>query len=612
MSKSLHQSQEVDRFGQTKPFGRGPVGRLLERLLAIDRLDDCYRGIDHAAGEHDDVHERALRQLGIDTEVIGDLADRLPAKGPVIVVANHPTGIAEGLILQAVIRRHRPDLKFMANGLLLRYPRFGRDIVAVDPFGGHEAARANVRGLKEARRWLDAGGVLGVFPAGSVAALEARRLQVKEGPWSDTIARLALRTGATVLPIHVTGSNGALFHAAGLLSRRLRTALLPQQLLNKRGRSFKLRVGRPIAPARIAALGSAERVTRYLHHQTMLLGQQRRRVATRRRNPTFLGALPIVAQAPAALRLAEFERIARRTELAREGSFSVHVAEAAQIPELLTEIGRLREETFRAVGEGTGQACDTDAFDSHYLHLFVWDHDRGEIAGAYRLRPTIDVQGRPEAAMLYTSRLFRYDDRFLERVGPALELGRSFVRQDYQSDYGSLYMLWRGIGAFLARNPRYRRLIGAVSMSASYREESRELLVSYLGNRHLDASVAALVDPPSPFRDSTTDTAWSPRELGLLAGDLREVSEMIEEIEGEGNGVPVLWRHYLKLGARVAAFNVDQDFGGVVDGLIVVDLDRTPMRHLQRYLGSEEAKSFRGLNLGQATPQAGPSRNPVA
>jgi putative hemolysin len=287
--------------------------------------------------------------------------------------------------------------------------------------------------------------------------------------------------------------------------------------------------------------------------------------------------------------------------LCSQGPWRVAIASAPQLPRALPEIGRLRELTFRAAGEGTGRARDLDAFDARYLHLCVWHAEAREIVGAYRLGPTDVLARGHDTGAMYTSTLFRYDGRLLERIGPAIELGRSFVRAEYQRDYAPLLLLWKGIGRFVAQHPRYRHLFGPVSISGEYAPASRELLRAFL-ETSCASPLAPLVAPRQPARDA----AGAARRPGPpLIADLDGVDALIVNLEGEGRGVPVLLRQYLRLGARALGFAVDPAFAHTLDALMLVDLTAVPPAVLARYMGRAPAEAF----LGRHAP--GPARSPA-
>lgn len=302
------------------------------------------------------------------------------------------------------------------------------------------------------------------------------------------------------------------------------------------------------------------------------------------------GSAEIRPAIPAALLKAEVEALPADQHLVTSGQFSVHCARAEQFPWGLQEIGRLRELTFRAAGEGTGKSSDIDLFDAYYLHLFVWDMKAAAIVGAYRMGLADEIVGRYGKRGLYTHSLFRYADRVLEAMNPAIELGRSFVRLEYQRSFAPLMLLWRGIGQFIVQHPQYAMLFGAVSISNDYEPASRRLMVDFLSANNIEENLARHVKPRRPFRGGKA-AAYDQAEFAAL-NDIEDVSRMVKQIERDSKGVPILLKQYLKLGGRLLAFSADEEFNDALDGLILVDLRASDPRVLSRYMGEEGAAAF--------------------
>lgn len=318
--------------------------------------------------------------------------------------------------------------------------------------------------------------------------------------------------------------------------------------------------------------------------------------------PPTAAAADIVPAIQKPLLKAEVEALPGDQLLAASGHFRVHSARAGQIPWCLQEIGRLRELTFRAAGEGTGRASDIDLFDTYYLHLFVWDAKAEAIVGAYRMGLADEILARYGKRGLYTQSLFKYGSRVLRTLNPAIELGRSFVRPEYQRNFAPLLLLWRGIGRFVARSPRYAVLFGPVSISNSYEPQSRRLIVEYLKANSVEAGLARHVKPRHPFHAGKPADRDGADLSGL--GDIEDLSRAIERIEPDHKGVPILLKHYLKLGGRVLGFNTDEQFGDALDGLILVDLRASDPRILARYMGEEGAAGFLAYHRAGALRRA--------
>jgi putative hemolysin len=559
------------------------VGNPLEKMLSLDSINRLYAET-RAVEDTRNYFASILRVFNVDYELTEEDAAKIPTDGPLMVVANHPFGAIEGVILGQILTQRRPDVRLLGNHWLTEIPEMREWVIPVDPWGGGEAVQANIAPVKSCLRWLKSGGVLAAFPSGTVSHLQVRQKQVSDPPWHPTVAAMARRSNATVIPVFFEGRNSNMFQLAGLIHPALRTALLPNELLRRSNSKVRVRIGRPIGPDKLARYADDETLIEYLRWKTYML--QRRESPVR---PRFVprapeqGA-PIVDPVPAGLLTAEVERLPAQCRLCELGDLEVFIANARQIPAVLREIGRLREVTFRAVGEGTGKAIDLDRFDDRYLHLFMWNKAKSEVVGSYRLGQVDEILEREGLDGLYTSSLFKFRAGFLERLGSSLELGRSFVRTEYQRKATSLALLWRGVGEFLVRNPRYKILFGPVSISRDYNDLSRRLMMEYLETNHWDDDFGSLVKAKHPPRQRLN--AGERKALSLMR-DADDVSAMVSEIEDDNKGMPVLLRHYLKLNARLLSFNVDPAFGHCIDGLIVVDLRTADAKMLRRFMGEE-------------------------
>lgn len=577
-------------------IGRTGIRRVglsaVERLLSLRRLESLYRTAQDGNAS-DRFIERAMDALHI--EVVTDEARlaTLPCTGPLIVVANHPFGGLDGLLLAGLIRRVRLDVKIMANYIGARVPELNHHCIWVDPFGGPGAAARNVAGMRQAVRWVrDTGGALIVFPAGEVAHLRLADRGVVESTWSPSIARLIRLTQSPVVPVHFPGRNSIAFQLAGLIHPRLRTVMLPREVVNKQGSCVHVEVGHVI-PAVKLLHRSDEEMTDYLRARTELLSA---------RVPVPPPAYPMTVTPPgemepiidpvaAELIAAEIDALPAESMLVEASDLSTYIAPAHAIPRTLREIGRLRELAFRAVGEGTGNCIDLDRFDNHYLHLFVYRRTLKRIVGAYRLGVTDEILPKLGRAGMYCSTLFRISERVWRQVGPAIELGRSFVHPEHQREFSPLLMLWRGIATFVARHPHRHRLLGPVSVSREYQSLSQHILVEFLRHNRMAADLARFVRPRRRLKGRLTDALAGLLRSAAVA-DLDDVDELITEVESDGRSMPVLMRQYLKLNARVLGFNRDAAFSDVLDALMLVDLAEVQPMVLTRYMGRQTAAAF--------------------
>ncbi len=517
-----------------------------------------------------------------------------PRSGPLVVIANHPFGILDPCVLASYVGEHRKDLKIMTNSLLGIMPEVREHAILVNPFGGSAAARENLQGMKAALAHLKSGGALIIFPAGEVSAYQPGK-GIHEAPWTKHVGSLVRRTSATVLPVFFPGGNSPLFHAAGVIHPRLRTGLLLREFAWQNGSTVEMRIGSPIPFSKLRKFEDDDALTKYLRIHTFILSGRRRPDAQDENE-----GLPQAELEGPGLRVAwRDKRILEEVNALRErggslvsqGGLSVYSAHSHEIPETLQEIGRLREITFRQVGEGTGQEIDLDRFDRYYEHLFLWDERAQRIAGAYRLGRADIILREYGPKGLYTNTLFKFEKPFLANLESAVEMGRSFITKDYQRNLTSLPLLWKGIAHWISRNPGYTKLFGPVSISKDYDKLSRKFIVEFLQENCLHEDLASFVRPRNPFRYLRGRKLM--REF--ISADLQDVddcSALISSLETDGKGIPILLKHYLRLNGTILSFNVDKEFSSVIDGLILVDLTETDPKLLAKYMGEEKCQAY--------------------
>lgn len=587
----------------TKPNGllRAAAARLFGLTALGDARAELCEGLGDAATA-DGFLRASVRWLDLRLDFPAPDLERVPAAGPLLVVANHPTGAMEGILLLTMLRSIRSDVRVLATDVLATLPELRELLLLVDV---QAPAGANVVALRQALRWLRGGGCVLAFPAGEVAARRRPWHPVREAPWHPAIAGLQRRSGAVVLPTWISGRSPLWFQAAGALHPRLRTALLPRLLLSQRQASVALRIGNPVPSAQSARFVTDRERIDHLRLRCEIL---QRRVVPPVSKRRVLECQPAVASSVPRERLeADVDALPRSAELLRSGCLRVLVAPARRLPNVLPEIGRLRELTFRGVGEGSGKSADLDRFDADYQHLFVWDESRRTIVGAYRIGVVSELLDRFGPRSLYTATMYRYATPFLQHVYNGLELGRSFVQPEYQKAYLPLFLLWRGIGALVARDPRHRLLFGTVSISADHHATSVSLMVDHLRSHCFDAGLGAHVESLQPWRRPRLERSQSLWQRQQIA-DLHDVSTLVRELEVGRQGVPVLLEQYLKLGAKVVGINVDPAFHSI-DALVVVDLLRAPAALQARYLGPEGAQALRARHgvAGAIDPPAPPT-----
>lgn len=585
-------------------IGAGLSRPVIERALCFPELNRLYSTVVDSEGPLSFTN-KVLETMHVKLETSWQEGFSFPKEGPLVIVANHPFGGIEGLLMISMMERMRPDCRIMANSLLSLMPEIRDWFFFVNPFGGAEAKRENMASMRASVKWVQEGHALAVFPSGEVSSVDVRTGRVRDPAWSPTIARIVRRTGATVLPIFFSGHNGAFFNMAGLIHPRLRTVLLPKQFVNKRNRTLHAEIGQPIPPKEMEQYSEDENLINYLRLRTYVLGERETAKPKKRlpRLPRLLSKPqnhvdqePLIDPVSPDILEAELSALPPEALLLVNKEFSIFHACSPQIPNCMREIGRLRELTYRAVGEGTNRSLDIDKYDEYYLHIFIWNTKSREIVGAYRIGEADAICAKMGVKGLYTASCFKYDERLLDRIQPALELGRAWVRTDYQRAFSPLLMLWRGICMFICRNPRYVNLFGPVSISNAYLDASRRLILRSLSLSNIAGDLSKLVRPRHRRLKRTGRTEWNIDDFDPYVGDLDTASRLVQEIESDQKGIPILMRQYLKLGGRFLAFDIDPDFNFSLDGLIDVELPKSDPKLMARYMGAEEFAKYAAMH----------------
>lgn len=559
----------------------------LEKILAVNQLNRMYTKI--LQNPVQNFFDSCLNTARINYSLNQIEIDKIPKQGSLVVVANHPFGGIEGVILGSILTKVRPDVKILGNYLLHEIEPIKDMVIPVDPFGFKHSGANNIKGLKKAIDWLKKGGALITFPSGRVSHLQWRHLEINDPQWNPHIAAIIRKTKATVQSMYFSGQNSWLFQLLGIIHPRIRTAMLPRELVNKKDQTLNVLAGKPIMWKKLQNFENDRELIKFLRIKTYFLKNKKKRIkislpdiALKKKSASIIQELV----KPVALKAieTEFRNLEPDHLLVESGKFKVYCAHALKIPNILKEIGRLREVTYRHAKEGTGKPFDLDRFDEHFEHLILWDEENKKLVGAYRVARADEIVGKFGFSGLYTSTIFEYKTELMKYLINAVELGRSFIRVEYQKTPSALALLWRGIGEFVVRNPKYYKLFGPVSISQDYHVVSQNLMVQFIQSKRWDADLSRYVNPKYPFR--INNLSLSDRlAFNATLRDIDDVSMLIAQLEDDGKGVPVLLRHYLKLNARLLSFSVDVNFSNVLDGLIMVDLRRTDPKLLKRFLG---------------------------
>ncbi len=570
---------------------------LLTKLTRLDGVQGIYQGwLDAGRPGVEANPAKALLDFALDhmMHVQLDLEHperlaQLPEAGPLMIVANHPFGALEGMLLTRLLLRVRPDLKVLTNELLHIFPEFKDVFIGVDVLSANRE-QANSSGIRGLSKHIGSGGAALVFPAGTVASLELPSLQLHDAPWNALIGRLVLKHKASCLPIFLHGRNSIAFYLSAWIHPRLRTALLPRALLAKQHSKVRANIGALIEPSDFTTINDGKAVTQYLRLCCERLADQPTHALAPSSSTAKLSA--IRADVPATQLQAQHDRLSPY-QVANHADFFAYCAPHAALGCVMEQLAITRERTFREVEEGTGQALDEDQFDAHYWHLWIWDQRAQQIVGGYRIAKADELVEARGIRALYSRSLYEYDEGFVRSLGRSIEVGRSFVAPAYQRHPRTLDLLWKGIGFFITQNPGYHTLFGCVSISKQYSALSRAILADsflYHYGAHDSIRTGVRANSPLPVRKRSWDAS-----LIASLSDVPIINKLLGRLDA-GRSIPVLIHHYLALNGKFVSFTVNHGFNQSLDGLILVDLRVAPQRYISRYLGEQGAAEFNALH----------------
>ena len=571
-AKEVAKAINTDKYGFLGTFS----GWLLMKALKISTLNKFYDSNKHL--EDVEFLNAILDDLQIKFEIPEEDFKRLPKEGAYITISNHPLGGIDGVLLLKLMLDREPNFKIIANFLLHRIEPLKKYIMPVNPFENHKDAKSSVVGIKETLRHLKDGKPLGMFPAGEVSTYKDGKLMVDK-PWEEGAIKVIRKAQVPVVPIYFHAKNSWFFYFLSKISDTLRTAKLPSEVFSQKHRVIKVRIGKPISVAEQNEHASIEEYSEFLRRKTYMLANPFEKETPFLPTPNLKiprNPKEIVNAASQEQIITEVNSLRKNNcRLLQSKNYEVFFAKAKYIPNILHEIGRLREITFREVGEGTNESTDIDPFDKHYRHMFLWDEDAKKIAGAYRMGLGSEIFPKYGIGGFYLNDLFRFEPELYDMLSKSIEMGRAFIIKEYQQKPMPLFLLWKGIIHITLRYPEHKFLLGGVSISNQFSDFSKSLMIEFMKSNFYDPYIAQYIHPKKAFKvklkDADKDFIFDEAEA-----DLNKFDKIIDELEPGSLRLPVLIKKYIKQNARVVAFNVDPLFNNAVDGLMYIRISDIP------------------------------------
>ena len=590
-AKEVAKAINTDKYGVFGTFS----GWLLMKILKISTLNTIYNKNKHLS---DVVFLNAiLDDLQIKFEIPEEDLKRLPKDGAYITISNHPLGGIDGVLLLKLMLEREPNFKIIANFLLHRIEPLKKYIMPVNPFENHKDAKSSVIGIKETFRHLSDGKPLGIFPAGEVSTYKAGKLMVDK-PWEEGAIKVIRKAQVPVVPIYFHAKNSRFFYLLSKINGTLRTAKLPSELFSQKHRAIKVRIGKPISVAEQNEYASIEEYSDFLRRKTYRLASPFDKEVPFL--PTANLKLPkspktIVTAASQENMIHEVVSLRNSDcRLLQSKNYEVFFAEANKIPNILHEIGRLREVTFREVGEGTNESIDLDKYDNYYHHMFLWDEDTKQVAGAYRMGLGSEIYPKHGIEGFYLNDLFRFEPELHQMMHRSIEMGRAFIIKEYQQKPMPLFLLWKGIIHTTLRYPEHKFLLGGVSISNQFSDFSKSLMIEFMKSNYYDPYIAQYIYPKKEYKvklkDAEKDFIFDEAE-----SDLNKFDKIIDELEPGNLRLPVLIKKYIKQNARVVAFNVDPKFNNAIDGLMYIRIADIPESTMKPVMEEFQAELERKL-----------------
>lgn len=569
--EQLIAKRDFQQFLQTENKTLAPFSNLLMEVLKLNKINKIYsEALDK---NPDEFIGNILKSLNISIQISEQDLEKIPLTGSFITISNHPFGGIDGLILLSILLKKRTDYKIIANFLLKKIEPLSPYILPVNPL--EERTKNSWSGLKTAFQTLKNENPIGIFPAGEVSSFHSKQI-IADKIWNVGAMKLIKKAQVPILPIYFEGNNSLAFHLLGLINPKLRTAKLPSEVFNKKNKIIRVRIGYPIGVEDQNTCENINELTNYLRSRTYALKYANNTdVSTSYLSKKSISRKPIADEKAQHILLKEINALQSKDLLFENETFQIFCTKATNIPNILDEIARLREITFREVGEGTNNPIDIDKYDYYYHHLFMWNKNAQKLVGAYRIGKGAEILEKYGKKGFYVNSLFKLKKELVPTLNQTIELGRSFIIKEYQRQPQPLFLLWKGILYFLIKNPNYRYLIGPVSISNDFTCISKSLMIEFIKLNYFDNKIARHVKPRKSYKVKMKE--FNIQELvNFTKNELNKLDKMICEFEPDKVRIPVLIKKYFKQNAKIVGFNIDPRFNNTLDGLVFLDLLEVP------------------------------------
>ncbi|KQM43244.1 lysophospholipid acyltransferase family protein [Chryseobacterium sp. Leaf201] len=567
-------------------FLKNPVASAIMSIAKINEVNKLYNKLKHKEGK--DFFDSFVRERNLSYIAFEEDLAKIPKTGPFILVSNHPLGAIDGILMCKILSEVRPDFKVMGNFLLEKIEPMEPYVISVNPFENRKEVHSSSSGMRETLKHLQNGGCVGIFPAGEVSNKNNPYNEILDKEWEKPALKLIKMAKVPVVPMYFHAKNSRIFYQVAKLHPNLQTLMLPAEMMNEREKPIRIRIGRSIAVKAMDDMETTDELGEFLKRKVYMMKsyyEKRKSLAQSINLKNLSLKFPllkeenivqnIIDETPKEDILNDIRKLKGTDKMFfSNGNYEVYFTSYEEIPSVMREIGRQRELTFRAVGEGSNLPFDLDEYDKHYHHLFLWDSAEEKLVGAYRMALGKEVMKKSGIKGFYTSSLFEFEQDIHPFFKKVIEMGRAYIRQEYQQKPLPLFLLWRGIVHVCLRNPDHKFLMGGVSISNKFSEFSKSLMIEFMRSNYYDSAVAQYITPRNEYKIKLRE-----RDKNLffdeMESDLNKLDKIIDDLEPELR-LPVLIKKYIKQNAKVIAFNVDPNFNDAIDGLMYIRISDLP------------------------------------
>lgn len=552
---------------------------------SLNKINNMYEDLKHLSGK--DFINTLLKKFQLKYDLHKEDLKRIPKKGPFITISNHPLGAFDGVLLIKIMLKIRPDFKMIANFLLSRIEPIKNHFFSVNPFEYYN--KSSLKGIKNAIKYIKKGHPIGMFPAGEVSSFQKKTGEISDREWQKTAIKFIIKVNVPIIPIYFHGRNSNFFYQFGRINEYFRTIMLPSEMFKQKGKIIKIRIGNPIKLNKLNK-NSISYVKLFLRKKTYLLSNvyNKKRFINLYKKQFNLCKITnknikkIIKPIPYNDIQNEILNLYSTDLLFSNYKYEIFFTHASKIPNILIEIGRLREISFREVGQGTNKSLDIDKYDKYYYHLFLFHKIKKQIIGAYRMGFGKEIFNKYGVKGFYLNKFFFFKKEMYKFFINAIEMGRAFIIKDYQQKTLPLFLLWKGIIHLIKRYPTYKYLIGCVGISSQFSDFSISVMLEFMKLHYYDPFIAQYVFSRNAYKIKLnySDKIFIFNES---KNNLDKFEKLIDDIEYGNLKLPILIKKYIKQNARFISFNIDTNFNNSTDILMYIKISDIYKNNLKKY-----------------------------